>query len=48
MTREWVRYTPIGQVEAWAREIGFESSGAERINRLWYCHDLVVFARPGL
>jgi 2-polyprenyl-3-methyl-5-hydroxy-6-metoxy-1,4-benzoquinol methylase len=48
MTREWVRYTPIGQVQAWAREIGFESSGAERINRLWYCHDLVVFARPGL
>lgn len=47
VAREWVRYTPIARIRAWAEELGFESPDLRRINRLWYAHDLAVFAKPG-
>ncbi|WP_152053724.1 class I SAM-dependent methyltransferase [Tautonia marina] len=47
VAREWVRYTPITQVRLWAGELGFASSDPQRINRLWYAHDLAVFTKPG-
>ncbi|MBY0398112.1 MAG: class I SAM-dependent methyltransferase, partial [Thermoleophilia bacterium] len=46
MTREWVSYTPIKQLLGWAGEIGFPEAPVERINRLWYGHDLVLLKRP--
>jgi 2-polyprenyl-3-methyl-5-hydroxy-6-metoxy-1,4-benzoquinol methylase len=41
MTREWVRYTPLCDVKSWASDLGVEPIGVERINRLWYGHDLM-------
>jgi cyclopropane fatty-acyl-phospholipid synthase-like methyltransferase len=45
MAREWVRYTPLRQVEAWTRELGMEVRHSERINCLWYGHDLCLVRR---
>jgi SAM-dependent methyltransferase len=42
MTREWIGYTPLSEVESWAREEGLKRLETERINRLWYGHDLML------
>jgi 2-polyprenyl-3-methyl-5-hydroxy-6-metoxy-1,4-benzoquinol methylase len=47
LAREWVHLIPAAQVEGWGREEGLELLHSERINRLWYGHDLLAFRRPG-
>jgi SAM-dependent methyltransferase len=42
MTREWVRYTPLQDVKLWAGNLGIEPIDVERINRMWYGHDLML------
>lgn len=46
MTREWVRYTNLDEVEEWALSMGMVSAHRERIFRLWYGHDLLVMTKP--
>jgi len=46
MARQYVRYTPIAEVERWAAEIGLHVEQASYIPLLWYGHDLRVFRRP--
>ena len=45
MTRELVRYTPLREVEAWGRVLAMEPLASERINRLWYGHDLMLLLK---
>lgn len=42
---QWIRHLPIARVEQWASDAGLTMRRAERINRLWYGHDLRVFVR---
>lgn len=44
-TREWVRYTPLGDVKDWAQHLDMELRVSESIDRWWYRHDLCVFRR---
>jgi len=46
MTREWVTYTNLDEVEEWALSLGMTSSHREKIHRLWYGHDLLVMTKP--
>jgi SAM-dependent methyltransferase len=46
VAREWVHLIPASRVESWGRESGLERLRSERINALWYGHDLLVFRRP--
>jgi hypothetical protein len=43
MARERVRYTPLPEVKAWTAELGMNLLTSERVNTLWYAHDLCVF-----
>jgi SAM-dependent methyltransferase len=45
MSHEWVRYTPCSEVETWAASGGLELLVSERINYLWYGHDLRLFRK---
>ena len=45
LARQWIHYLPIEQVEQWATEDGLRLEHAERINMLWYGHELRVFRR---
>ncbi len=47
MAREWVRYTPAAEVEAWARECGLKLVHGSHHRRWWYGHDLRVFVKGG-
>jgi 2-polyprenyl-3-methyl-5-hydroxy-6-metoxy-1,4-benzoquinol methylase len=40
---QWIHYAPIHEVERWAEDNGMELLHAERIDRLWYGHELRVF-----
>ena len=46
VAREWVTYTPVASVEAWAQEAGLRLHHAEAFERLWYGHELRVFVKP--
>lgn len=46
MARQWVRYRAAADVLRWGHELGLSALLSERINRLWYGHDLLVFRRP--
>lgn len=46
MAREWVHYRDADQVAAWGRDVGLRPRAAERIDRLLYGHQLLVFTRP--
>ncbi len=41
------RYVPITMVEEWGKSEGLVLRRSERINMLWYGHELRVFERPG-
>lgn len=45
LARQWIHYRPIGQVEAWALDLGLTLVHAEEIRRYWYKHELRVFRR---
>lgn len=45
LARQWIRYEPVENVEAWARARGGELIRVERGNRWWYGHELRVFRR---
>jgi 2-polyprenyl-3-methyl-5-hydroxy-6-metoxy-1,4-benzoquinol methylase len=45
MARQWIHEVDARDAESWARACGFAVSRAERINRLWYAHDLRVFTK---
>lgn len=47
LARQWVRYTPAAEVEAWARELGLKLVHASHHRRWWYGHDLRVFVKDG-
>lgn len=46
LARQWINYVPIEQVDAWARRAGLEMIASDRLNRLWYGHELRVFKVP--
>lgn len=45
MARQWVRYTPAAEVEAWAAGAGLVLTYREDVTRAWYGHELRVFER---
>jgi 2-polyprenyl-3-methyl-5-hydroxy-6-metoxy-1,4-benzoquinol methylase len=45
MARQWIHEIDARDAESCARACGFAVSRAERINRLWYAHDLRVFEK---
>ncbi len=47
MARQIIRYCPVEDVEAWAREAGLTLEHSKDANRLWYGHELRVFTRGG-
>jgi len=46
LARQWVRYMHRDAIIAAARVVGMSVEHAQRINTLWYGHDLLVFSRP--
>jgi 2-polyprenyl-3-methyl-5-hydroxy-6-metoxy-1,4-benzoquinol methylase len=44
--RQWINYEPIASVEATCRSKGLELIHQDRVNMLWYGHELRVFRRP--
>ena len=45
MTRQRVNLRAMGEVAAWLAEDGFRVTRAERVDRLWYSHYLIVAER---
>jgi 2-polyprenyl-3-methyl-5-hydroxy-6-metoxy-1,4-benzoquinol methylase len=45
--RQWISYRAIGEVEAWARELGLALVISDDIPIGYYGHELRVFARTG-
>jgi len=45
MARQWIHEEPVEHVEAWARSAGFTLERSERIDMLWYGHELRVFRK---
>jgi 2-polyprenyl-3-methyl-5-hydroxy-6-metoxy-1,4-benzoquinol methylase len=46
LARQWIHYLPIAQVEQWAGEAAMHlMHRADRLNRLWYGHELRVFQK---
>ena len=43
--RQWIHYYPIEWIDAAARSFGLTRLRAERIDRLWYGHELRAFRR---
>ena len=48
LARQWIHYVDGRDVESWVEQAGFELSHKQDINMLWYGHQFLVFARPGL
>jgi 2-polyprenyl-3-methyl-5-hydroxy-6-metoxy-1,4-benzoquinol methylase len=46
LARQWIRYLPLDQAIEWARTAGFTVQATDRQRLWWYCHEMVVFARP--
>jgi len=46
MTRRRVHLCPMDMVRRWLEEEGFQVARAERVDRLWYSHYLIVARRP--
>ncbi len=46
MARQWVRYAEADTVREWVEACGLVAGPVERINTLWYGHDLLVAERP--
>lgn len=46
LARQWIHYVPVAKVEAWAADEGMVLERSDRIDRLWYGHELRVFRRP--
>jgi 2-polyprenyl-3-methyl-5-hydroxy-6-metoxy-1,4-benzoquinol methylase len=47
VSRQWIRYIPISQVEDVARRAGLVELRSETIYRLGFGHELRVYRRPG-
>jgi 2-polyprenyl-3-methyl-5-hydroxy-6-metoxy-1,4-benzoquinol methylase len=47
VSRQWIHYTPIAEIEDAARKSGLAEIRAETINRLVYGHELRVYRKPG-
>ncbi len=45
MSREWITYTPLRDIQIWAEQTQMKVQPSERINRLWYANDLLVLKR---
>jgi 2-polyprenyl-3-methyl-5-hydroxy-6-metoxy-1,4-benzoquinol methylase len=45
VAREWIHLVAADSVASWGRQDGLELIRRERINRLWYGHDLLLFRR---
>jgi 2-polyprenyl-3-methyl-5-hydroxy-6-metoxy-1,4-benzoquinol methylase len=45
VAREWIHLVAADTVASWGRQEGLELIRRERINRLWYGHDLLLFRR---
>jgi len=45
LARQWIHYLPVESVEHWAAEEGLGLEHEERIDMLWYGHELRVFRR---
>ncbi|MDA1013049.1 MAG: class I SAM-dependent methyltransferase [Planctomycetota bacterium] len=46
VAKEWIRYEPLDNVRSMVVKDGMECLRVERINRLWYGHELLWFRRP--
>ncbi|HLH44786.1 MAG TPA: methyltransferase domain-containing protein [Bryobacteraceae bacterium] len=47
VSRQWIRYTPIAQVEEVARLAGLMEERSETLYRLGFGHELRLYRRPG-
>jgi 2-polyprenyl-3-methyl-5-hydroxy-6-metoxy-1,4-benzoquinol methylase len=47
VSRQWIHYLPIAEVEAMARDADLIELRSETINRLGFGHELRVYRRPG-
>lgn len=46
LARQWINYLPMDAAEAWAQDASMELiHRADRLNRLWYGHELRVFRK---
>ena len=45
LARQWIHEAPIEDVDRWCAEAGLAVSRRERINMLWYGHDLLIAVR---
>ncbi len=46
LARSWVRYQPLADVRRHCEQRGLQLVHTQRINMLWYGHDLLVFDKP--
>jgi 2-polyprenyl-3-methyl-5-hydroxy-6-metoxy-1,4-benzoquinol methylase len=46
IARQWIHYLPMDQAVAWAQAQGFEVLQLQRVDMLWYGHEMAVFRRP--
>ncbi len=46
LARQWVWFTPMAQIDDWAREAGLERVHRSSANLWWYGHELAVYRKP--
>jgi 2-polyprenyl-3-methyl-5-hydroxy-6-metoxy-1,4-benzoquinol methylase len=46
VAKQWIHYVPIRRIDEWAAEAGLAVIHEEEILRLWYHHEVRVYARP--
>jgi 2-polyprenyl-3-methyl-5-hydroxy-6-metoxy-1,4-benzoquinol methylase len=46
LARQWVHLPRPGDIRSWADEAGLRLVRRERINMLWYGHEMMVFEKP--
>lgn len=47
LARQWVHLPRPEDIRSWAEGEGLSLARSERINMLWYGHELMVFVKPG-
>jgi 2-polyprenyl-3-methyl-5-hydroxy-6-metoxy-1,4-benzoquinol methylase len=46
IARQWIHYLPLAQAVDWAEAAGFRVLQRQRVDMLWYGHEIVVFEAP--
>jgi 2-polyprenyl-3-methyl-5-hydroxy-6-metoxy-1,4-benzoquinol methylase len=47
LARQWIHEVPLEDVRRWMEEAGMSITHTERVNRLWYGHDLLIARKSG-